>query len=104
MSWSFPPHSRPSRTRPRTTRKPSRHSWRSASRGSRDSRRAELAAHAFNFDPAARPGDAPAFRKEIREFLARELTAVPAERRANCWAVFDADFTRKLRARGWIVL
>jgi len=58
--------------------------------------------HAFKFDPVALPADAPAFRKEIREFLARELTAVPAERRANCWAVFDADFTRKLGARGWI--
>ena len=58
--------------------------------------------HAFKFDPVTLPADAPAFRKEIREFLAHELPHVPAERRANCWAVFDADFSRKLGARGWI--
>ncbi len=32
----------------------------------------------------------------------REARDVPAERRANSWAVFDADFSRKLAARGWI--
>jgi alkylation response protein AidB-like acyl-CoA dehydrogenase len=58
--------------------------------------------HAFRFDPVTLPADAGAFRKEIREFLARELPHVPAERRANCWAVFDAEFSRKLGARGWI--
>jgi alkylation response protein AidB-like acyl-CoA dehydrogenase len=58
--------------------------------------------HAFKFDPVTLPATAPAFRQEIREFLKRELPHVPAERRANCWAVFDADFSRKLGARGWI--
>jgi alkylation response protein AidB-like acyl-CoA dehydrogenase len=58
--------------------------------------------HAFRFDPVTLPANAPAFRQEIREFLARELPHVPAERRANCWAVFDAGFSRKLGARGWI--
>jgi alkylation response protein AidB-like acyl-CoA dehydrogenase len=58
--------------------------------------------HAFRFDPVTLPPGAPAFRKEIREFLARELPHVPAERRANCWSVFDAEFSRKLGARGWI--
>ena len=58
--------------------------------------------HAFRFDPVTLPADAPAFRNEIREFLAREQPRGPAERRANCWAVFDADFSRKLGARGWI--
>jgi alkylation response protein AidB-like acyl-CoA dehydrogenase len=57
---------------------------------------------AFRFDPVTLPADAPAFRNEIREFLAREQPRGPAERRANCWAVFDADFSRKLGARGWI--
>ncbi|MGH8237590.1 MAG: hypothetical protein ACREXP_11285 [Steroidobacteraceae bacterium] len=47
--------------------------------------------HAFKFDPVTLPATAPAFRQEIREFLARELPHVPAERRANCWAVFDAS-------------
>ena len=58
--------------------------------------------HAFSFDPVTLPANAPAFRREIREFLARELLHVPAEHRANCWAVFDAEFSRKLGARGWI--
>jgi len=58
--------------------------------------------HAFKFDPVTLPPNTPAFRQEIREFLTRELPRVPAERRANCWAVFDADFSRKLGARGWI--
>jgi alkylation response protein AidB-like acyl-CoA dehydrogenase len=54
------------------------------------------------FDPVTLPANAAAFRQEIREFLKRELPHVPVERRANCWAVFDADFSRKLGARGWI--
>jgi alkylation response protein AidB-like acyl-CoA dehydrogenase len=60
--------------------------------------------HAFKFDPVTLPATAPAFRREIREFLARQLPRGPAERRANCWAVFDAEFSRKLGARGWIGL
>jgi alkylation response protein AidB-like acyl-CoA dehydrogenase len=58
--------------------------------------------NAFKFDPVTLPAGTAAFRKEIRQFLARELPQVPAERRANCWAVFDAEFSRKLGARGWI--
>src|SRR3954463_2799968 len=103
MCWSFPPRSRRSRTKPRITKKPSRPSSRSASRASPDSEpRAERPVHAFKFDPVTLPAGTQAFRKEIREFLARELPHVPAERRANCWAVFDAEFSRKLGARGWI--
>jgi alkylation response protein AidB-like acyl-CoA dehydrogenase len=58
--------------------------------------------NAFEFDPVTLPAGTAAFRREIRQFLARELPHVPAERRANCWAVFDAEFSRKLGARGWI--
>lgn len=60
----------------------------------------------FRFDPVTLPASVPALRAEVRAFLAEELGAelgaVPAARRANCWARFDADFSRRLGARGWI--
>jgi alkylation response protein AidB-like acyl-CoA dehydrogenase len=56
----------------------------------------------FRFDPAELPAHVPALRAELRAFLAAELGALPARRRANSWAVFDAGFSRKLGARGWI--
>ncbi len=59
----------------------------------------------FQFDPVDLPCGIPAFRAEIREFLAREMPRnFPPHRRANCWAVYDADFSRRLGARGWIGL
>ena len=56
----------------------------------------------FSFDPVTLPPGIPQFREEIRDFLRRELPESPAERKANCWAVHDAGFSRKLGARGWI--
>jgi alkylation response protein AidB-like acyl-CoA dehydrogenase len=57
----------------------------------------------FTFDPVDLPAGIPAFRAEIRDWLARELPRdYPSHRRANCWAVYDADFSRRLGARGWI--
>jgi alkylation response protein AidB-like acyl-CoA dehydrogenase len=56
----------------------------------------------FNFEPTALPADIGDFRQQIRDFLARELVGVRPQDRANCWAVFDADFSRKLGAMGWI--
>ena len=57
----------------------------------------------FTFDSVDLPPGIPAFRAEIRQWLARELPRdYPSHRRANCWAVFDADFSRRLGARGWI--
>jgi alkylation response protein AidB-like acyl-CoA dehydrogenase len=57
---------------------------------------------AFRFDPVELPSGVPALREEVRTFLAVELRAVPARLRANSWAVFDAEFSRKLGAHGWI--
>ena len=58
---------------------------------------------AFAFDPVTLPAAAVALRAEVRAFLRDELVdAIPAERRANSWSVFDAAFTRKLARRGWI--
>jgi alkylation response protein AidB-like acyl-CoA dehydrogenase len=56
----------------------------------------------FRFDPVELPGSIPALREELRTFLAAELGAIPARRRANSWMVFDAAFSRKLGARGFI--
>jgi alkylation response protein AidB-like acyl-CoA dehydrogenase len=57
----------------------------------------------FTFDPVDLPPGIPAFRAEIREWLASEMPRdYPAHRRANCWAVYDADFSKRLGARGWI--
>jgi hypothetical protein len=56
----------------------------------------------FRFDAVDLPPNVPAFRREIREFLAAELKSVPAAQRANSWAVSEPAFSRKLGARGWI--
>jgi alkylation response protein AidB-like acyl-CoA dehydrogenase len=56
----------------------------------------------FAFLPVELPAGITALRAEVREFLRAEEAATPAERRANSWSVFDAAFSRKLAARGWI--
>lgn len=56
----------------------------------------------FRFDPVELPSSVPALRRELRAFLAAELGPLPARRRANSWSLFDAEFSRKLGARGFI--
>jgi alkylation response protein AidB-like acyl-CoA dehydrogenase len=56
----------------------------------------------FQFDPVALPEGVAGLRAEVRGFLAEELGAVPARRRANSWSVFDSAFSRKLGARSWV--
>ncbi|MGH8596596.1 MAG: acyl-CoA dehydrogenase family protein, partial [Gammaproteobacteria bacterium] len=41
-------------------------------------------------------------RSEVREFLAEELKTVTPVSRSNSWDGIDAEFSRKLGARGWI--
>ena len=41
-------------------------------------------------------------RAEVRGFLAGELANLPALARARSWNGFDAGFSRKLAARGWV--
>jgi alkylation response protein AidB-like acyl-CoA dehydrogenase len=56
----------------------------------------------FNFSPLeAQPGAAP-LRSAVRDFLEPELAALHPLQRAQTWAGFDAQFSRKLGARGWI--
>jgi alkylation response protein AidB-like acyl-CoA dehydrogenase len=56
----------------------------------------------FSFEPVTMPAGTQAFRRDIREFLAGAMSAVPPERRVDSWMAFDAEFSRRLGARGWI--
>jgi alkylation response protein AidB-like acyl-CoA dehydrogenase len=50
------------------------------------------------------PASAEALRADVRRFLDEALAGVPADVRARSWLGFDAEFSRKLGARGWIGL
>lgn len=56
----------------------------------------------FNFKPQEAGPDSAALRAEVRSFLDRELAGMDPLLRAQSWTGFDADFSRKLGARGWI--
>jgi alkylation response protein AidB-like acyl-CoA dehydrogenase len=58
----------------------------------------------FAFDPAVLPPGIADWRREVRAFIEQQRSAIPAERRANSWSVFDADYSRRLGGRGWIGL
>lgn len=51
---------------------------------------------------AALPPQAEAFRHEVKDFLAREMPPTAADVRSRSWLAFDAEFSRKLGARGWV--
>lgn len=51
---------------------------------------------------AAVPAHAEAFRHEVKAFIEREMPPTPAHVRARSWLAFDAEFSRKLAARGWV--
>lgn len=57
---------------------------------------------ALTFAPCDLPPDAEALRAEVRAFLTEELAGYPASKRAHSWVGFDAEFSRKLGARGWL--
>jgi hypothetical protein len=46
--------------------------------------------------------EAERVREEVRQFLAAELREAPRWQRAFSWSGFDAGFSRKMAARGWI--
>jgi alkylation response protein AidB-like acyl-CoA dehydrogenase len=48
------------------------------------------------------PPEAQTLRPQVRAFLADALKDYPAIRRADSWMGFDAEFSRRLGARGWI--
>ena len=57
---------------------------------------------AAEFNYSRIPPAAEAQRGEIRAFLRESLAGFPAVRRADSWMGFDAEFSRRLGARGWI--
>jgi alkylation response protein AidB-like acyl-CoA dehydrogenase len=57
---------------------------------------------ALNFTSCDLPPAAEALRAEIRNFLATELEDFPVSERVRSWVGFDAEFSRKLGARGWL--
>lgn len=57
-----------------------------------------------NLHLAAIPEADEAMRAEYREFIAKAVHDLPPHRRARSWAGFDAVFSRKLAARGWVGL
>jgi alkylation response protein AidB-like acyl-CoA dehydrogenase len=56
----------------------------------------------LDFTPLAAASDHGGLRREVRAFLDAELGGLSPVRRAQSWMAFDADFSRKLGARGWI--
>lgn len=56
----------------------------------------------FTFNLATLPPETERLREDVRDFLAREIERVPLDQRARSWSAFDAAFSRKLGARGWL--
>jgi alkylation response protein AidB-like acyl-CoA dehydrogenase len=57
---------------------------------------------AFDFHRFDLPDDAGAIRAGLRAWLAQHQPVTSAARRANCWAEFDADFSRALGSAGYL--
>ena len=57
---------------------------------------------AFNLDLCELPPTAAALREDVRAFLAEALADYPPAERARSWVAFDAEFSRKLGAQGWL--
>lgn len=55
-----------------------------------------------NLRLAVLPAEAETFRHEVKEFLSHELPGAPPDVRSRSWVAFDAEFSRKLAARGWV--
>jgi alkylation response protein AidB-like acyl-CoA dehydrogenase len=58
--------------------------------------------HSFRFEPVDLPPEAEALRQEVRQFIADNLDGYPAALRARSWSGFDADFSRKMGAAGYL--
>lgn len=54
------------------------------------------------FEPTVLPDRTRALRAEVRQFLADEIASGGFVPQTNCWMRFDADFSRRCGARGYI--
>jgi alkylation response protein AidB-like acyl-CoA dehydrogenase len=55
-----------------------------------------------NFQFSRLPAQAEAFRSEVKDFLASSMEPAPPDVRARSWMGYNAEFSRKLAARGWV--
>jgi alkylation response protein AidB-like acyl-CoA dehydrogenase len=58
--------------------------------------------HALSFATPPHSPQAEALRGEVRTFLGREIADRTPQQRGRSWGGFDAEFSRKMGARGWI--
>ena len=56
----------------------------------------------LTIEPGSLPPECDALRAEVRAFLAEAMPQIPPLRRCRNWSGVDAEFSRKLGARGWI--
>ena len=56
----------------------------------------------LRFEPCSLPPALTALRAEVREFLAAALTDVAMVKRSHSWEAYDAEFSAKLGAHGWL--
>ncbi len=54
------------------------------------------------FRLAALPAETHAFRAEVKAFLESSFEPTPPDIRARSWMGFNAEFSKKLAARGWV--
>jgi alkylation response protein AidB-like acyl-CoA dehydrogenase len=58
--------------------------------------------HALSFATPPHSPQAEALRSEVRAFLSKEIADRTPQQRGRSWGGFDAEFSRKMGARGWI--
>jgi acyl-CoA dehydrogenase len=58
--------------------------------------------HGLRISPGLLPPECEALRAEVRAFLADALVDVPVAKRMRNWSGSDAQFSRRMAARGWI--
>lgn len=58
--------------------------------------------NALEIQPCVLDEGCEALRLEVREFIAQNLRDYPVEQRARNWSHGNAEFSRKLGARGWL--
>ncbi|HVZ68047.1 MAG TPA: acyl-CoA dehydrogenase family protein, partial [Rhizomicrobium sp.] len=56
----------------------------------------------FQFTPFEMPEAARALRREVRDFLRKEMPQTASATKARSWSGGDAAFSRKLGERGWL--
>jgi alkylation response protein AidB-like acyl-CoA dehydrogenase len=60
--------------------------------------------HALSFTTPPHSPQAEALRREVRAFLAKEIASRTPQQRGRSWGGFDAEFSRKMGAQGWIAM